>query len=140
MCYTDSETFSFHKHKNININYIYKCDAIEIVHNMLPESQWFCFAKSDGHLCVFILSIVCATFDAIEHSFPLEPVSLFDFWFISLFQFFSKLTGCSFFVSFATSFPSSNPLNVGMSCTQFSDFYLSSLSFCFLNFFLGDLI
>ena len=38
-------------------------------------------------------------FDATEHSFSLEILSLFKFYDISFSQFFSKLFGCSFSVS-----------------------------------------
>lgn len=53
---------------------------------------------------------------------------------------FPKLTGCSFSVSFAHSFSSSSPLNVRMSCTQSSDFYLSNLHSYPLSLFSGDLV
>lgn len=86
--------------------------------------------------CLHIIYFPELTCDAIEHSFPLEPLSSFDFWYVSFFQFFYILTGCSFSVSFDKSSSSFNSLNFGKPCTQSSDFYLFSLCSCLLSLFL----
>lgn len=114
---------------------MYKGKAIEISQNILLSEFQMHFAKSNGHLHVFILFIFWATCDAIEHSSPLKPLSSFDFWYVSFLQFFYNLTGCSFSVPFDKS-SSFNSLNIGIPCIQSSDFYLFSLSSSLLSLFL----